>query len=494
VLSTALFDKPAFKNVVVNGMVLAEDGKKMSKRLKNYPDPTLILEKYGADALRLYMMKSPAVYGEELRFTEKFLVEDMRAVLLPLWNSYNFFVSYANIDGFNPSEAKNAPPVEKRPRIDQWILALLQETELQVHKEMEAYQLSNVFPHLAKFLENLTNWYIRLNRSRYWEAKGNEFSADKLAAYSTLFEVLERFGLLLAPYLPFFADYLNAALKYGVLPKDMKNTPGLESVHERLYQLPKALKQGELDLILEMAVAQRAILLGRSLRAEAKIGLRQPLKKLSVAGLSESEAKHLHERQDMVLQELNLKEIEFLKDGSKLVVESVKPNLKRLGAKLGKKMRDVTEQLKTWGASEIAAFEASNGATVAGERLEKDDLFIERKAAEGKCAGALQGLVAELDTTLTPELRKEGLARELINRVQQRRKEMKLNLSDRIRVHFIAGGVAAEILSSEMNAPSSLSEETLARQWVEAKADDVQGKEEFPEHGDSWVSFRIEAV
>jgi isoleucyl-tRNA synthetase len=145
-LSTALFDKPAFRNVVVNGMVLAEDGKKMSKRLKNYPDPSVILEKYGADALRLYMMKSPAVYGEELRFTERFLVEDMRAVLLPLWNSYQFFTSYANIDGFNPSLWKGAPSVEKRPRIDQWILALLKDTELRVHKEMEAYELANVFP------------------------------------------------------------------------------------------------------------------------------------------------------------------------------------------------------------------------------------------------------------------------------------------------------------------------------------------------------------
>ena len=163
-LSTALFDRPAFRNVVVNGLVLAEDGKKMSKRLKNYPDPSTILEKYGADALRLYMMKSPAVHGEELRFTERFLVEDMRAVLLPLWNSYQFFASYANIDDFNPSFWKNAPPVDKRPRIDQWILALLKDTEIRVHREMESYELANVFPHLARFLENLTNWYIRLNQ------------------------------------------------------------------------------------------------------------------------------------------------------------------------------------------------------------------------------------------------------------------------------------------------------------------------------------------
>jgi isoleucyl-tRNA synthetase len=492
-LSTALADKPAFKNVVVNGMVLAEDGKKMSKRLKNYPDPNVILEKYGADALRLYMMKSPAVYGEELRFTERFLVEDMRAVLLPLWNSYQFFTSYANIDGFTPSQWKNAPAVEKRARIDQWILALLKDTELKIHREMEAYELANVFPHLARFLENLTNWYIRLNRARFWEAKGSEFSDDKLSAYATLFEVLDRFGLVLAPYLPFFAEYLNAALNHGLKPADLaKHT--VESVHERLYAMPPALSKGEHALIEEMAIAQRAILLGRSLRAEAKIGLRQPLRKMSVAGLSAENAKHLRDRQDMVLSELNLKALEFLGDGKGLVVESVKPNLKRLGARLGKKLREVQETLKTWGSKEIAAFEASGEATIAGEKLEREDLLIDRKAAEGKCAGALEGLVAELDTALTPELRREGLVREMINRVQQRRKEMKLNLTDRIRVSYAAGGVCAEILSAEMAQPSALSEETLAVKWAKSLADGQGGKEEFPEHGDAWFAFHLETT
>jgi isoleucyl-tRNA synthetase len=488
-LSTALFDKPAFRNVVVNGMVLAEDGKKMSKRLKNYPDPGAILAKYGADALRLYMMKSPAVYGEELRFTERFLVEDMRAVLLPLWNSYQFFASYANIDGFQPSLKAGS----ERPRIDQWILALLKDTELRVHREMEAYELANVFPHLVRFLENLTNWYIRLNRSRYWEPKGSAFTADKLSAYATLFEVLDRFGLLLAPYLPFFAEYLNAALHHGLKPEALAQR-AVQSVHERLYTLPSAVTPAETALIEEMAVAQRAILLGRSLRAEARIGLRQPLAKMSVAGLSEAEARHLRERSDMVLSELNLKEILFLKDASALVVESVKPNLKRLGAKLGKKLREVQEALKAWGSKEIAAFEAAGCTVVAGETLAREDLLIDRKAAAGKCAGALEGLVAELDTTLTPELRREGLLREMINRVQQRRKEMKLQLTDRIRVTFQAGGVCAEILAEEARMPTALSEETLAKQWAPGLPAAEGGREEFPEHGDSWFAFRLEVT
>jgi isoleucyl-tRNA synthetase len=492
VLSTALFDQPAFKNCVVNGLVLAEDGKKMSKRLKNYPDPSLILEKYGADALRLYLMQSPAVHGEELRFSERFLVENMRAVLLPLWNAYQFFGSYANIDGFDPSLWKKAPTLEQRPRIDQWILALLKDTEVKVHKEMEAYELANVFPLLARFLDNLTNWYIRLNRSRFWEAKGDEFTADKLSAYATVFEVLDRFGLLLAPYLPYFSEYLNGALHYGLKPEALGAHESVQSVHERIYHMPEAETAAEQALIDEMAVAQRAILLGRSLRAEAKIGLRQPLERMSVAGLSPEESRHLRDLESLVLSELNLKELHFLSDGTGLVVESVKPNLKRLGARLGKKLKAVQDELKVWGAREIRAFEQAGSATVAGELLEKEDLLIDRKAAEGKTAGALEGLVAELDIRLTPELKREGLVRELINRVQQQRKEKRLKLTDRIRVLYQAGGLCAEILQQEGRSPSDLSGETLAKAWVESPLEIMGERESFPEHGDAWVALTIE--
>lgn len=489
VLSTALFDKPAFKNCIVNGLVLAEDGKKMSKRLKNYPDPSLMMDKYGADALRLYLMQSPAVHGEELRFTERFLVENMRAVLLPLWNAYQFFASYANIDGFNPISWKSAPAVKDRPRIDQWILALMQETETKVHKEMEAYELANVFPLLARFLDNLTNWYIRLNRSRFWESKGDSFTADKLSAYATMFEVLDRFGLLLAPYLPYFSEYLHAALHYGVRPDGLSGHAALPSVHERLYVMPAGLGAAEEALISEMALAQRAILLGRSLRAEAKIGLRQPLLKMSIAGLSSSEQALLKTLEDRVLSELNLKELVFLPDGAGLVVENVKPNLKRLGAKLGKKMPAVTAELRGWGSQEIASFEAAGFAMVGGERLEADDLLIERKAAAGKTAGALEGMVAELDTTLTDALKREGLMRELVNRIQQRRKESKFQLTDRIVVTYAAGGVVAEILDAEARTPTFLSEETLAVQWVRGDAASLGEREDFEGFDGAWVGF-----
>jgi isoleucyl-tRNA synthetase len=295
---------------------------------------------------------------------------------------------------------------------------------------------------------------------------------------------------LLAPYLPFFSDYLNAALHQGLRPEEMAAQKDLVSVHERLYSVPAALGASQRALVEEMALAQRAILLGRSLRAEVKIGMRQPLQKISVAGLSGEEQKLLKSLEEMVLSELNLKEIQFLKDGTALVVETVKPNLKRLGSKLGKKMPVVTGALRAWGPKEIAAFEKAGFAVIAEERLEKDDILIERKAAEGKAAGALDGLVAELDTTLTPALKREGLMRELVNRIQQKRKEKKFQLTDRIRVRFAAGGLCAEIAEAEMKAPSFLSEETLTKKWESAS--NLGDPEKFEDHGDAWIAFDLD--
>jgi isoleucyl-tRNA synthetase len=351
----------------------------------------------------------------------------MRAVLLPIWNAYGFFASYANIDGINPTALKAAPPVQERNEIDRWILALLHKTEINFHKHMEAYNLAEVAPELSRFIDNLTNWYIRLNRQRFWAGKDEIAASDKLAAYATLFEVLSRFAQLIAPNLPFFAESLFASLQHGIKPKDLASQ-GAQSVHETLYQVPGELSQPNVALVIQMQIAQRAILLGRSLRSDAKIGLRQPLAKISLAGLTADESKNLLAFEALVKQELNIKGITLLSDGSALVVENVKPNLARLGKRMGKKVPTITAQLKSWGSKEILAFEAKGFAEIEGERLERDDLIIERKATEGKCAGALEGLVGELDTLLTPELLREGLMRELVNRIQQMRKTNKFHL------------------------------------------------------------------
>jgi isoleucyl-tRNA synthetase len=485
VLSTALFDKPAFRNCVVNGLVLAEDGKKMSKRLRNYPDPNSLIDKYGADAIRLYMMQSPAVHGEELRFSEKNMLETVRAVLLPLWNSYQFFATYANIDGFHPEWRSKAP--DQRPKIDRWILASLSATEIAVHKEMEQYHLAQVFPHLSRFFDQLTNWHIRLSRPRFWESKEQGFSPEKLSAYCTLHEVLERVSLLLAPYLPFFAEYLHGALVHGKSPTDLKETGAL-SVHERRISPENHLSREEIEVMEEMAIVQRAILLGRSLRAEAQIGLRQPLLALRLAGLQKKDRESVEKNLDLVRSELNLKNIEFLNDGSGLVEESVRPNLKRLGAKLGKKMAEVQNALKAWSSREVQEFEKSGSALVCGVQLGPEDLLIDRKAAPGKRAGALEGLVGELDVTITPELHREGLLREFVNRVQQLRKDAKLLLTDRIQVEFRASGLCKEILQSESFSATFLSQETLAQNFSSVE-DAALEAEEFG--ADGMVGFRV---
>ncbi len=498
VLAAALFNKPAFRNCVVNGMVLAEDGKKMSKSLKNYPDPKELLDEFGADAIRLYFMQSGGVRGEELRFSKKLMVEQMRAIMLPIWNAYNFFASYANIDGLTKNDLLMAPPADKRPKMDRWILAKLKETEEKIHATMETYDLSPTSGHLASFIDELTNWYVRLNRSRYWAEKGESFSEDKLAAYATLWESLETFSRLLGPYLPFFAEVLYSALNHGLSPDKLADGDQ-KSVHEELFNLTRSnvsshLSKNELKLIEEMAIAQRATLLGRSLRAEAKIGLRQPLAWIAFAGLDALEKKNLSDMEGLVLRELNVKEVRMLDNGTDLVEESVKPNLPRLGPRVGKNMRSLVQELKAWGAKEIQEFELSQKATIAGISIEPEDLLIERKAKPGKCAGALSGLVAELGTEISPALLDEGLQRELVNRIQQRRKAMDFKLSDRITIRWSGDEACQAILQKESSGQGYISQEVLATGWESISIETLENKEKIEIDQKSrrpWIAFDL---
>ncbi|MBS1985717.1 MAG: isoleucine--tRNA ligase [Bdellovibrionales bacterium] len=466
VLSTALFDKPAFKNCIVNGMVLAEDGKKMSKRLKNYPDPNDIFNKYGADALRLYLMQSPAMHGEELRFSEKGLLELMRAVMLPLWNAYGFFSSYANIDGWHASELNQAPAESQRPLLDRWILARGREVTAQVHAKMEDYRLADVAPLLIDFIDDLTNWYIRLSRERFWSADNAAAKADKHAAYATLWTALDTLAGLMAPSLPYMAETLHQALRGRSLDQLQGNLQ-LDSVHQRRFDNAKSsyvMSTEESTVLSGFRVAKNIILLGRSLRGEAKIGLRQPLPTVTVAGLSAQDIARLEAVKGFVLKELNVKQLAFAAQASDLAEESAKPNFKTLGKKVGGAMKDVQAALAKWSSADIQNFEKSQRAVVHGFELGSDDIAIQRKAKPGRFAMAGQGLVVELDTTLTPELEREGLQREIINRIQQRRKDTKLHLADRIQVRWWAtsGSKLHEVLQSESKQLGLIAGETLS--------------------------------
>ena len=473
VLSTALFNKPAFKNCVVNGIVLAEDGRKMSKRLKNYPDPTEVFAKYGADATRLYLMQSPAVAGDDLRFSEKGLLETMRAVMIPLWNAYSFFASYANIDGWSHEQVSTAPAVGDRTVLDRWILSELAATAADVEKSLGAYELASVAPHLMGFIDNLTNWYIRLNRERFWNEAKLADSKDKQAAYATLWQVLDGLSKLLAPGLPFIAETLFAALRGTSLDSLQTNT-GFVSVHEGGF--PRFEKVSSVD---GMLAAKNAILVGRALRGEAKIGLRQPLPKLRVAGARIEEKVFL----ELIKQEVNVKELEFVDKAADLVEESAKPNFKTLGKKVGGAMKTVQAELLKWGTAEIAAFETNKKATVNGFELTTDDVEIVRKAKPGRLAQAMGGVVAELSTEISPELKREGLQREIINRIQQQRKEKNFKLADRIVVRFDSTGAMAEILAAEVVRAAEISRETLASKIEASKLGADAFVEDFGEHG-----------
>jgi isoleucyl-tRNA synthetase len=470
VLATALFDQPAFKNCIVNGMVLAEDGKKMSKRLKNYPDPNEIFAKHGADALRLYLIQSPTMRAEELRFSEKSLVELMRAVMLPLWNAYSFFASYANIDGWTFDQVQNAPKPSERSEIDQWILARAHESEQLIHRHMRAYDLASVAPVLINFIDDLTNWYIRLSRDRFWADAASD-GRSKNAAYATLWTSLDHLSLMLAPFLPFYAEVLSQALR-GVSVHKLGEVR--QSVHARLFErFEKPLSESAQNLLARVDLSKRIILLGRALRGEAKIGLRQPLSQLKVAGLSNAQREQLKAMSSLICKEVNVKSVELVDKASDLVEESAKPNHRVLGKKVGKDMKAVQEALGQWSSSDIAQFESKQTAQVLGYQLNLDDVQIVRKAKEGKLAQAGFGVVAELDIALNDELIKEGVLRELINRVQQMRKEAKLHLADRIQLTYAkpSHGVVAQILREaalKSGLPGlSLKDECLIKELVE---------------------------
>ena len=481
VLSTALFDKPAFENVIVNGIVLAEDGKKMSKRLKNYPDPQVLISEYGADAIRLYLMQSPVMHGDELRFNKESLVQLVRAVMIPLWNAYSFFASYSNIDQWSPDKASEE---KSEVLVDQWILARVRQLEVSVHESMNAYKLYEVAPMLIQFIDDLTNWYIRLNRDRFWGKADNSSMADKNAAYTTLWTVLVKLSELLAPGLPFFAENLSAALK-GIELSSLKDKPEYESVHELVYSDVVELTDGEQKILSEIDLAKKLILLGRALRGEAKIGLRQPLKKLRVAGLNTQQVENLETVKSLILGEVNIKELELVNKASDLVEESAKPNFKTLGPRAGKAIREMQTILSKWTSQDVAAFEQSKKATIAGVECGAEDIEVVRKAKSGKLALAEYGLVAELDVELDESLTNEGVQREIINRIQQRRKELNFHLADRIEVVWSAtpDSLVEKILKEESSSPGLVSSETLSVSFMKSELETTVSLEQHGAFG-----------
>ncbi len=467
VLSTALFDKAPFKNVVVNGMVLAEDGKKMSKRLKNYPEPQEIFSKYGADALRAYLMTSPASHAEDLRFSEAGVKEIVRSVLLPLWNAYSFFVTYATADGWKPENFSPSLLEALQDDTDRWVISRLQSLIADYERHMQAYHLHEVIPGVVGFIDQLTNWYIRLNRRRFWS---DEKGADKDQAYATLYFVLSEFTKVLAPILPFITETIFQNLR---APSEKA-----QSVH--LSRFPEHVPKW-IDPTLErqMALIDTVVSMGRNCRNAHKLKTRLPLREIKVITRNPSDKQAIERYQALIAQELNVKAVSFSSEESKWVTLTAKANAKVLGPRLGTKMKLILQKVRELPAAAIAELEAKGSISVEGETLSLSEVSIERQPLQ---AGAMQtsgSVTIWLDSTVDSQLVAEGQAREFVNRVQKLRKDSGLQVTDRIRLRFhtpepsLVQAIDAHLayISSEVLADSLESAQSTGQWSVEQEID-----------------------
>lgn len=436
VLSTLLFDRPAFKNVVVNGMILAENGEKMSKRLKNYPPPEEIISEMGADALRLYLISSPVVRGEPVKFSKGGVQEILRSLLIPWWNSYSFFVTYANIDKWEPGE--HSPRVHL---LDRWIMSSTERLSEQVTAAMDQYDLQASVRPFIEFIGDLTNWYIRRSRRRFWKSDDD---ADKAQAYETLYEVLLRLSKIAAPFVPFISEMIYRNLRRGDMP---------ESVH--LCDFPSGDHDArDIELEKQVELGKSVVSMGRGLRTEYQLKVRQPLKGIHVATRDLTILRNIDELSAGICDELNVKEVWFNEDETALATLTAKANFRALGPRFGKQMKAVGAAVAGMSGDELEALARGESVEIdldgATHSLGPDDVLIERLPREGLAVASEGPVVVALETELDDTLIKEGLAREVISKIQQMRKEAGLEVTDRIGVRYVSGEeVAAAIQQHE---------------------------------------------
>jgi len=447
-LGTMLFGKSPYRNVIVNGLVLAEDGKKMSKRLKNYPDPNLMLDTYGADAIRLYMIYSPVVRAENLKFSESGVKQLMRDLLIPWWNAYSFFVTYANVDGFHEAEVTYPDSANV---LDRWIVSSMETLIADVTAAMDDYDLQKSVRPFVKFIEDLTNWYIRRSRRRFWKSQND---ADKLSAYRTLRYVLVQLSKVAAPFTPFIAEEIY---------RNLRGESDPESVH--LCDFPTA-NAAARDLVLEerMAAVQCVVELGRRLRADNDLKVRQPLSKIRVAGAPGVAGAELAE---LVMDELNVKGVEVVEDERELCEVSCKANFKSLGPKFGPKMKAV------------AAAIAQGAAEFEGVKFAAEDVIVTRKPKSGMVVASEGAVVVALEIALTDELVAEGNAREFVSHVQSMRKDADFEVTQRINLAVIADETMRKALETHA---AYVKGETLALALEFAEAD-LEGAERVSLNG-----------
>ncbi|WP_261510212.1 isoleucine--tRNA ligase [Chryseobacterium paludis] len=456
-IGTAVFDSVAYKNVMSNGLVLDKNGQKMSKRLGNAVDPFETLSVYGPDATRWYMI-SNANPWENLKFDIEGIDEVRRKFFGTLYNTYSFFALYANVDGFNYSEKE----VENRPEIDRWILSELNLLIKEVKAFYEDYEPTRVARAISNFVnDNLSNWYVRLCRRRFWKG---EYSDDKISAYQTLYTCLEVVAKLSAPIAPFFMDQL-----YQDLNK-VTGKENCESIH--LTDFPVADESLiDQDLVEKTHLAQQITSMVFSLRKKENIKVRQPLQKVLVPVLDSKAEEQILAVAELIKQEVNVKELQLInaEEASHLIVKQIKPNFKALGPKLGKDMKVVGNEIANFSAEQISNLEKEGKIDIQGYEITMNDVEISTKDIPGWTVTSDGKTTVALDLTLTDELKSEGIAREFINRIQNLRKDKDFDLTDRINIFIEENSpfldnikrneeyISAEVLSNKIEIVSSLS-------------------------------------
>ncbi|MBU2915810.1 isoleucine--tRNA ligase [Reichenbachiella agariperforans] len=453
-ISVMLFDKVSFQNVIANGLVLDKKGNKMSKRLGNAVNPFETLKKYGPDATRWYMI-SNANPWDNLKFDIEGVAESQRRFFGTLYNTYSFFSLYANLDGFTFSE--KAIPLAERTESDQWVISKLNTLVKKVDEAYDEYEPTKAARLIQDFvIDDMSNWYVRLNRKRFWKGEYNE---DKRAAYQSLYTCLKTVAKLGAPIAPFFLDRLYSDLNA------VSGSENHESVH--LSNFPVADEAAiNIELEARMDMAQKISSLVHSLRKKERLKVRQPLAKIMIPVMNENTVSRVSAVKDLILNEVNIKEIEFLDDTSGVLVKSIKPNFRKLGKEFGPKMKDVSNLINAFDQDQIAEIEKSNSLIVDlnGEAitLTLEDVEIASQDIPGWLVASEGGITVALDINLTDELRQEGIARDLVNRIQNLRKDQGLEVQDKIKVSLRSD---EEVVTAAVQAFNSyICEETQANE------------------------------
>jgi isoleucyl-tRNA synthetase len=486
ILAAALFRKPAFLNCVVSGLVLAPDGKKMSKSLRNYTDPLEVVNTFGADALRLFLVHSAVVKADDLKYSDEGVREVLKSIILPLWNAYSFFVTYANIDAASP----DGTPVNPSNPLDKWILSVAETLAERVGNALDAYDLSRAVDPIIEFIDLLNNWYIRRSRRRFWRSSsivnggfgatggfGNDI--DKFEAYGTLYDALKTLITVAAPFMPFVTEAIWQNLR---LPSDP------ESVHLADFPLPRKARRDP-ALEFKMAAVQRAVSMGRSLRSQYNIKVRQPLRKVELVTRNPEEKAVLLEMTEIIREELNVKNVVFRDNEEDLVEYQAKANFRVLGKELGKNMKAAAACIEALSQTEIQGM--LEGATlsidVAGKAVEltREKLDI-RRLEKASLRVLNEGtLTVGLDTEVTGELSREGDVRDLVRGVQNLRKELGFAVTDRIRLRLSGSD---RLKAAWEDFADYVAAETLAAETLWEKAED--GRE--VEAGDETWFVKIE--